>query len=62
MQCFEETPNKWRVIDTVTRKLQALAVCDSLPPSTAIFDYAMGLEKLSANEQFFDHAQMAVGS
>ena len=31
-----------------------------LPPTTAIVDYAMGLEKLSANEQFFDDAQTAV--
>ena len=30
-------------------KLQAL-VYDILPPTTAIADYAIGLEKLSANE------------
>ena len=40
--------------DTGKHKLQAL-VYDILPPTTAI-----GLEKLSANEQFFDDAQMAV--
>ena len=40
-------------------KLQAL-VYDILPPTTAIVDYAIGLEKLSANEQFFDDAQTAV--
>ena len=40
-------------------KLQAL-VYDILPPSTAIADYAIGLEKLSANEQFFHDAQTAV--
>ena len=40
-------------------KLQAL-VYDILPPTTAIADYAIGLEKLSANEQFIDDAQMAV--
>ena len=28
--------------------------------TTAIFDYAIGLEKLSANEQVFDDAQKAV--
>ena len=28
-------------------------------PTTAIVDYAIGLEKLSANEQFFDDTQMA---
>ena len=34
------------------RKLQAL-VYDSLPSPTAVFSYATGSEKLSANEQFF---------
>ena len=29
------------------------------PSTTAIVDYAIGLKKLSANEQFFDDAQMA---
>ena len=33
-------------------KLQSL-VYDSLPPTTAIVDNAIGLEKLSANGQFF---------
>ena len=36
----------------VTCKLQAL-VYDSLPSTTAIFSYAIGPRKLSANEQFF---------
>ena len=40
-------------------KLQAL-VYDILPPTTAIVDYAIGLEKLSVNEQFFDDVQTAV--
>ena len=40
-------------------KLQAL-VYDILPPTTDIADYAIGLEKLSANEQFFDDAETAV--
>ena len=40
-------------------KLQVL-VYDILPPTSAIVDYAIGLEKLSANEQFFDDAQTAV--
>ena len=43
----------------VGTKLQAL-IYDSLPPTTAIIDYAIGLEKLSANGQFFDVAQMAI--
>ena len=34
-------------------KLQTL-VYDILLPTTSIADYAIGLEKLSANEQFFD--------
>ena len=40
-------------------KLQAL-VYDILPPSTAILDYAIGLEKPSANEQIFVGARRAV--
>ena len=35
-------------------------VYDILPPATAIVDYITGLEKLPANEQFFDDAQTAV--
>ena len=38
---------------------QAL-VYDILPPTTDVVDYAIGLENLSANEQFFDDAQTAV--
>ena len=33
---------------------------DILPPTIAIVDYAIGLEKLSANEQFGDDAQTAI--
>ena len=40
-------------------KLQAL-VYDILPPASAIFDYAIGIEELSANGQFFSDAQTAV--
>ena len=40
-------------------KLQA-GVYDILPSTTAIVDYTVGLEKLSANEQFFDDAQTAI--
>ena len=43
----------------VHSKLREL-VYDSLPPTTATVDCAIGLETLSANEQFFDDAQMAV--
>ena len=41
----------------IEHKLQAL-VYDILPSTTTIVDYArgIGLEKLSANEQFFDDA------
>ena len=43
----------------IPSKLQA-PVYHILPPTTAIVDYVIGLEKLSASEQFFDDAQMAV--
>ena len=37
---------------TLRAKLQA-PVCDILPSTTAVFIYAIGSTKLSANEQFF---------
>ena len=40
-------------------KFEAL-VYDTLPSTTAIVHYAIGLEKLSPKEQFFDDAQKAV--
>ena len=40
-------------------KLQAL-VYDILPSATAVFSYAIGSRKLSANEQFFVGAQTVV--
>ena len=40
-------------------KLQAL-VYDILPSTTAVFSYAIGSRKLSANEQFFVGAQAVV--
>ena len=40
-------------------KLQAL-VYDTLPSATAIFSYAIGSRKLSANEQFFVGAQTVI--
>ena len=36
----------------ICNKLQAL-VYDILPSTTAVFSYAIGSRKLSANEQFF---------
>ena len=42
--------------DTGNGKLQAL-VYDILPSTTAVFSYAIGPTKLSANEQFFVGAQ-----
>ena len=42
-----------------TNKLQAL-VYDILPSTTAVFSYAIGSRKLSANEQFFVGAQIVV--
>ena len=41
--------------------LQAL-VYDILPSTTAVFSYAIGSRKLSANEQFFVGAQTVVNS
>ena len=43
----------------VVHKLQAL-VYDILPSTTAVFSYAIGSRKLSANEQFFVDAQTEV--
>ena len=40
-------------------KLQA-PVYDILPSTTAVFSYAIGSRKLSANEQFFVGAQTVV--
>ena len=40
-------------------RLQALDY-DILPSTTAVFSYAMGSRKLSANEQFFVGAQTVV--
>ena len=40
-------------------RLQAL-VYDIPPPTTGYVAYAIGLEKLSANKQFFNVAEMAV--
>ena len=45
--------------DTRNGKLQAL-VYDILPSTTAVFSYAIGPTKLSANEQFFVGAQTVV--
>ena len=42
-------PSKWQ---TVGCKLQVL-VYDIIPSTTAVFSYAVGPRKLSANEQFF---------
>ena len=45
--------------DMGTLKLQAL-VYDILPSTTAVFSYAIGSWKLSANEQFFVGAKTVV--
>ena len=46
-------------IEEVLSKDQA-PVYDIFPSAVAIVDNALGLEKLSANQQFFDDAQTAV--
>ena len=48
-----------RVVGYLVVKLQAL-VYDILPSTTAVFSYAIGSRKLSANEQFFVGAQWYV--
>ena len=48
----------WSGLYSYCHKLQAL-VYDSLPPTTAIVDYAIGLEKLLANS-FFNATQTTV--
>ena len=48
--------NKWH---NICPKLQAL-VYDILPSTTAVFSYAIGSRKLSANEQSFVGAQTEV--
>ena len=52
--------NGGTVVSTLRAKLQAL-VYDILPSTTAVFSYAIGSTKLSANEQFFVGAQTVVG-
>ena len=47
------------VCDSIRPKLQTL-VYDILPSTIAVFSYAIGSRKLSANEQFFDGAQTEV--
>ena len=46
-------------VHCIDTKLQAL-VYDTLPSTTAVFNYATGCRKLSANEQFFVDAQTVV--
>ena len=51
--------SKVRGMVTARAKLQAL-VYDILLSTTAVFSYAIGSGKLSANEQFFVGAQIVV--
>ena len=46
-------------VSPVPEELQAL-VYDILPSTTAVFSYAIGSRKLSANEQFFVGAQTII--
>jgi len=46
--------------DTCVTKLKNFSVHDILTPTSAIADYAIGLERLSANGQLFDDAETAV--
>ena len=52
--------NRWGGVgDGGRSKLQAL-VYDILPSTTAVFSYAIGSRKLSANEKFFVGSQTVV--
>ena len=62
--CNQEDEQVPHVEHTLTRtlavanaKFQA-QVYDIPPPTTAIVDYAIGLEKLSASEQVFDDREL----
>ena len=60
--CWDRTEFRLPLMKKVLRidlKLQAL-VYDILPSITAVFSYAIGSRKLSANEQFFVGAQTVV--
>ena len=52
-------PCVFQELFTAVHKLQAL-VYHILPSTTAIFSYAIGSRKLSANEEFFVGAQTVV--
>ena len=54
-----EIRRKTPVSRTLPAKLRAL-VYDILPSTAAVFSYAIGSRKLSANEQFFVGAQTVV--
>ena len=54
---YSKTPQQFQLVQLagqymIVAKLQAL-VYDILPSTTAVFSYAIGSRKLSANEQFF---------
>ena len=57
--CREARLRVWDYQGNVMVKLQAL-VYDIIPSITAVFSYAIGCRKLSANEQFFVGAQTVV--
>ena len=51
LQVLQSKPLDGQMVSCTGRKLQAL-VYDILPSTTAVFSYATGSRKLSANEQF----------
>ena len=57
--CLQATRDFFFRVWRGVTKLQAV-VYDILPPTTPVIDYAIGLEKLSANQQFSDDAQTAL--
>ena len=57
---YDILPSRGKVPESDARsQIQAL-VYDILPSTTAVFSYAIGFRKLSANEQFFVGAQTVV--
>ena len=59
LKSFESRQNSFFTRGGCVPKLQAL-VYDILPSTTAVFRYAKGPRKLSANEQFFVGAQTVI--
>ena len=60
MPCVPNSHARSALVQTLLRNVLQALVYDSLPPTTAIIDYAIGLGKVCANGQVFANAQMAI--